>query len=55
MDHALRTLLCDLFTRPPLRVLQAALELIVSTAGFLSAYVFGHGNQQTEPAAVITK
>jgi hypothetical protein len=44
MDHPVRTLVYELFAAPPLRLLQRALELSVSGAGFVSAYVFHRKN-----------
>jgi hypothetical protein len=55
MDHSLRTLFYELFTPSPLPLLQRAIELSVSAAGFLSAYTFGRRTQQMRPAPIATK
>ena len=55
MDHPMRTLLYELFAAPPLRLLQRTLELGISTAGFLSAYVLRHRNQQPRPVPIAPK
>jgi hypothetical protein len=39
MNHPFRTLLYELFAPPPLRLLQRPLEVSVSAAGLLLAYV----------------
>jgi len=55
MDHPVRTLVYELFAAPPLRLLQRALEFSVSSAGFLSAYLFQHKGQQKHVATIPSK
>jgi len=51
----MRTLSYELFAAPPLRLLQRTLELGVSTAGFLTAYVLKHRNQRPLPVPIAPK
>ena len=55
MDNPLRTLLYELFAAPPVRLLQRALDLSVSTAGFLAAYAVAHLSQQRKTTPITTK
>jgi hypothetical protein len=55
MDHPTRTLLYELFAAPPLRLLQWTLELGVSTAGLLSAYLLKRRNHQQRPVPIVPK
>jgi hypothetical protein len=53
MVHPLRTLLYELFAAPPLRLLQRALEVSVSGAGIVTAYVFERKNPHKNKVPVV--
>ena len=55
MDHPVRTLLYELFAAPPLWLLPQTLQLGVSTAGFLTAYVLGAGVSERARIQILPK